>query len=555
MVLNIFRVEEYFDYNKLIEKINESILKKFNKDFSSRELIYEDKNKKIKLYGIYGVTDNTNNPNSWENNITELFGLSDAQKKIINSSYGLIIINYNDEIYIISFGRAYTLISEYIDGDFGLKMASKVMNEKTIKTQSSKFYSMAKSKSITEYNNTTFETDFSESVDCLRGNLQEYTGRHYIDNLSNLIKTDKVKFTTSMEVSTKNDSIDIDDLNNIIYNISSIYREYEERLPIPRLIPIRKSNETLLNILNNKLDYAIVNQEFEDAKISVAFYKLNNSKFIFEQDVEGYILYNERKSENNKLLECNNLTIESISECMKEKDIDSIQKIKVEVIKADGYKEMYKLIDLIDVIITLENSNIYYTFDDGRWNRFNTNFQSKIEDEIRDINKKIVKFDSRFDYNEEEVKECINTNKEEFQEIIEKGYRELEYNFWISKKINAILYDRALVDNLEICDLYLNNNNLVHVKFGTPSNFKDCIEQSRDGALDYINNREKVKNELGIDNVEKVGLVFITDNIKVLEEQDISFYTSLSMKISLIYWRKFVIDHRLEPVIIIGRKV
>ena len=245
MVLNIFRVEEYFDYNKLIEKINESIFKKFNKDFSSRELIYEDKNKKIKLYGIYGVTDNTNNPNSWENNITELFGLSDAQKKIVNSSYGLIIINYNDEIYIISFGRAYTLISEYIDGDFGLKMASKVMNEKTIKTQSSKFYSMAKSKSITEYNNTTFETDFSESVDCLRGDLQEYTGRHYIDNLSNLIKTDKVKFTTSMEVSTKNDFIDIDDLNNIIYNISSIYREYEERLPIPRLIPIRKSNETL----------------------------------------------------------------------------------------------------------------------------------------------------------------------------------------------------------------------------------------------------------------------------------------------------------------------
>lgn len=555
MVLNIFRVEEYFDYNKLIEKINESILKKFNKDFSSRELIYEDKNKKIKLYGIYGVTDNTNNPNSWENNITELFGLSDAQKKIVNSSYGLIIINYNDEIYIISFGRAYTLISEYIDGDFGLKMASKVMNEKTIKTQSSKFYSMAKSKSITEYNNTTFETDFSESVDCLRGDLQEYTGRHYIDNLSNLIKTNKVKFTTSIEVSTKNDFIDIDDLNNIIYNISSIYREYEERLPIPRLIPIRKSNETLLNILNNKLDYAIVNQEFEDAKISIAFYKLNNSIFIFEQDVEGYILYNERKSENNKLLECDNLTIESISECMKEYNIDSIQKIKVEVIKVDGYKEMYKLIDLIDVIITLENSNIYYTFDDGRWNRFNTNFQSKIEDEIRDINKKIVKFDSRFDYNEEEVKECINTNKEEFQEIIEKGYRELEYNFWISKKLNAILYDRALVDNLEICDLYLNNNNLVHVKFGTPSNFKDCIEQSRDGALDYINNREKVKNELGIDNVEKVGLVFITDNIKVLEEQDISFYTSLSMKISLIYWRKFIVDHGLEPVIIIGRKV
>ena len=266
-------------------------------------------------------------------------------------------------------------------------------------------------------------------------------------------------------------------------------------------------------------------------------------------------MYNERKSENNKLLECDNLTIESISECMKEYNIDSIQKIKVEVIKVDGYKEMYKLIDLIDVIITLENSNIYYTFDDGRWNRFNTNFQSKIEDEIMDINKKIVKFDSRFDYNEEEVKECINTNKEEFQEIIEKGYRELEYNFWISKKLNAILYDRALVDNLEICDLYLNNNNLVHVKFGTPSNFKDCIEQSRDGALDYINNREKVKNELGIDNVEKVGLVFITDNIKVLEEQDISFYTSLSMKISLIYWRKFVVDHGLEPVIIIGRKV
>ena len=93
------------------------------------------------------------------------------------------------------------------------------------------------------------------------------------------------------------------------------------------------------------------------------------------------------------------------------------------------------------------------------------------------------------------------------------------------------------------------------MKFGTPSNFKDCVEQSRDGALDYINNREKVKNELGIDNVEKVGLVFITDNIKVLEEQDISFYTSLSMKISLIYWRKFVVDHGLEPVIIIGRKV
>ena len=130
-------------------------------------------------------------------------------------------------------------------------------------------------------------------------------------------------------------------------------------------------------------------------------------------------------------------------------------------------------------------------------------------------------------------------------------YREFVYNYKICKEKGAILLDRKDYNNIEICDIYYNNE-LVHTKIGSPGNFNECINQSIYGFEMWNNNKEKVKEKLQIDDVNTVTLLLITNNKSVIREENINKFKSIRFKLNLIDWKSQIESYGKSAKIIIA---
>ena len=89
--------------------------------------------------------------------------------------------------YIITFGYGNNIVSDIVDLNYGLEMASMMAKIDSINTQSSKFFSLNKSKSLIIYNNANFNTQVGEAVDYLTAEIEEYSHRSSVKNLLQLI--------------------------------------------------------------------------------------------------------------------------------------------------------------------------------------------------------------------------------------------------------------------------------------------------------------------------------------------------------------------------------
>lgn len=550
--LNIFKVSDEFEYEELKTLLKDK-LKIGIQEVVINEKIETKDSKTYKFCGIYVREEFSGNDTLWERKFYDIFELSTDVIKKVYSSYGIIIISIDEIIYIISFGRANGKLTDIIDVDFGLDMAAKMLSEETIKVQSSKFFALNKNKSIVEFSKTRFMGTVGESFDALVGEVEEYTGRHAIEQITEFIRK-KARFTTSISLNIEEDCFDLEHLSSLIFNLETIRNGYPERFPIPKLKRVKEREIDLLNRLNNKLNEKILAREFNDGKIIISFYRIEDSKFVFAQDVESYKLFKDRKN----IGEFPELTIEDIVVCMEENEINDINKINVQVVYTDGSKSgtPIPVINLLEYTVNLEGDEDYYTLSYGVWHRYNEKYLEIIDKSIERL-KDIVDFEQQeYDYNKNEVDEFAVAHKEELDEIISKNpYTEIKYNFMLSKKLDADLCDRRNVHGIEVCDIYMNMNGLVHVKFGAPTNFIECIDQSKKGIEMYKNNTTAVKTLLGIGDTQNATLVFITNNQSVIRNKDISKFNSLRFKINILEWYNFVISNQFIPKIIIGKEI
>lgn len=546
--VNIFKADDIFTYDEIVRTIKEKLIEKTNDvgEWNGEENIGLNR---FKLCAIYGHTTNPIDDKPWEVGFKENFQLESTMEKNSNSCYGYIIINDFKHIYILTFGRGNSNIIELIDYEFGLIMASKMLNKKKLKLQSSKFYGLDKNKSITEFSITQFRGSIGESVDALIGELVETSGRHCIENLQEIIGKD-AKFTTSLFVSVKAENFDIENICQIIVNLGEIYNSYEENVPIPRLIRIKEKETELLEKLNNKMKEKLNSKNFEDGTMWISFYELKNSKFYFRDNIDSYKIFYGRKF----LADTENISLEKIIQIIEENQIEDINKINIIVSDSTGNSQKCKIYDLIDYTLNLDDPNIFYTLSGGVWYKYNKVYMKIINQELEKV-KEITEFDEKFDYITEEIELYAEEHIEELQRIVNPPYSEIKYSYKYANENGAILCDRNLPNRIEVCDLYTENEGLIHVKIGQPSDFNVCINQSMDGITEYKGNIISVKEMLHIEDTNKATLLLITQNKKVIASKDITKFDSLKFKIRLIEWEKFVREQKFEPKIIIAKKI
>lgn len=548
MELNIFRIKDESNIEEIISKVKEKsedryMYKNFEKNIEINKKMYN-------LKFFFYMNENPNTTIDWYTEVSNLFGKEEIIHKKVYSGYGILLIYCAKFKYVISFGRATYLLSEYIDWNFGLEMAAKMLDKNSINAQSSKFFSTSKNKSLIVYNKGKFNTEAGESVDLINATISEVYGRSSIKNLCTYINP-KVGFSSGIKIVISLKEITIRDIVNVIILVNKIYKEYLNRLNIPKLLFI-KSNDEIIAKLKEKLNADILSKD--DVSVSLSMYSIIDSEITLLNNITKYKLTYNRKSKEYDILD-----IEDIQNFMIECNIDDIEDIGLKIYYNDGSRRL-NILKIIDYTTEIESENAFFCLYDGRWAKFNIEYVNNVNKIIEDINNTIVSFDETYNLSYEELEKIKDTDGEEISkqfnslntEIIgEKLYREFVYNYKICKEKNGILLDRKKFNQIEVCDIY-NNNRLIHTKIGSPGDFNECINQSINGFEIWNYNKEEVKNNLGINNVECVTLLLITDNKRVIKNKNINKFTSLRFKLNLIDWQRQIDEYGKKANIIIA---
>lgn len=546
--LNIFRLKDESNIDEIILKLEQDCKNKYEYRYFEKNIQVEEKEYYLKFF--FYVNENLKATIDWYTELSNLFESREIINKKVYSGYGILLIYCDEFKYVISFGRATFLLNKYINWDFGLEMAAKMLNKSSINAQSSKYYSTSKNKSLIVYNRGRFNTEAGESIDLLNANISEMEGKSSINQLCKYINT-RVGFSSGIKIVISMENIFIKDIVNVIVLINKIYKNYKNRFNIPKLLFI-KSNDEIVNELNEKMNNDILGDKNMNASVSV--YSIIDSELTLLNNITKFKLSYNRKSE-----EYNIVTIENIKDFMKENNIENIADINLKIYFEESSKTI-NILKIIDYTTEIEGKTGYFCLYDGRWARFNNNYIDTVQNKIEEINNEIVLFDNSYNLSYKELESIRQSDKQEIcdrlgipidQAIDSDMYREFVYNYKTCKEKGAILLDRKDYNKIEICDIYYNNE-LVHTKIGGPGNFNECINQSIYGFEMWNNNKEKVKEKLQIDNVNTVTLLLITNNKSVIREGNINKFKSIRFKLNLIDWKSQIESYGKNAKIIIA---
>lgn len=556
--IEIFKAKEEYG----IKEVKDTIEKKFESKRRNYKYVTKSEqygNDVFKFYFYFAEGTNNNSTLYWYEKMKNLFDDLDDYVKTISSAYGVLIIegnlnpvdlnNENRIIYILTFGNGIHMVGECVDLNFGLEFASKSAKVDSINTQSSKFFSINKNKSLVIYNNASFNTQVGEAVDYLIADIEEVSGRSAIRQLLELVNK-RVHFSNYVKMTLK-EKFNSENLIRIIKNVNTIITGYRIRFSIPKLYYLKDSKDKkIIKKLQDKLNKDVL--DIGNTSISLGIYSVIDGRFETTNNQDECRLYVGRKGK-----EYGELNLENVRNFIEEFNILDITKINARI-----GNDTYPLCKLIDYTTSLENEDEYYCLNSGRWTRFNKEYIIKVEEEIENKINKITVFDEKYNLDDlqklrMEYSKNI-TGKEYSKELDDKLYRERVYNYYLMKRFDFMLMDRELEEDIEIADLFDRKEKaLIHVKIGNPAKFIECINQSMTGATHYVNNKKQVIKKFGneLKNVRKITLLFVlANNKKVWEERDMNIFESLRLKLNLLEWLNRVQELNFDAQIIIAKK-
>ena len=546
--LNVFRLKDESDIDEIVFKLEQECKNKYAHRYFEKIIKVEEKDYYLKFF--FYLNENSRAKIDWYTELSNLFDSGETMNKKVYSGYGILLIYCDEFKYAISFGRAMYLLNKYINWDFGLEMAAKMLDKSSINVQSSKYYSTSKNKSLIVYNKGRFNAEAGESVDLINANIREIEGKSLIKKLCEFINT-KVGFSSGIKIVISMENILINDILNVIVLINRIYINYNNRFNIPKLLFLKLDDE-IVKELNNKINSAILEEKNIDVSVSV--YSVIDSELMLLNNIKKYKL-----SYNRKYKEYNSVTIDNIRDFMIENNIKNISDINLKIYFEESSKTI-NVLKIIDYTTEIEGTTDYFCLYDGRWARFNNNYIDTVQKKIEEINNETVLFDKSFDLSYKELESIKQSDKKEIcdklnipvdKAIDSDMYREYVYNYKICKEKGGLLLDRKEYNNIEICDIYYNGE-LVHTKIGSPGNFNECINQSMYGFEIWNSNKERIRKKLYIDDVNTVTLLLITNNKSVIRKENINEFKSFRFKLNLIDWKTQVESYGKNAKIIVA---
>lgn len=515
---------------------------------------------------------------TWHKNWMLFFDTDLPLRSESKTGHGIIIVHDigNDIMYALVFGRASWLIKNDLVFDYGVKMASRLFDGKSIETVSSKFFSMIKNKSIVDYKEQyNLQTEEGQAVDFIDATITEdieYRTEPDSQFITKLLTNVMAKASAGysyIKITLFAEEITLDLLVETILCLSLIYT-YRERFKYPIMKKVDKLTSTRLD---TKFLDKIKNGD-NDFYVGIPFFGLDESdKFVFFDAIEKYdIKYSvsagdgeiDDTHEQMRLKSSQNgeLNAEDIISFIMENSakIDDIRRLKI-VVWINGEKRpTSELIKWLEVEINEEEKS--YTLYNGLWVEFNEMYVECLDAKVQSLENLYFRYDPQYSFSEHEYDELKEIHKDGLIEAFsdskgtpsEKGaYREFVYNYILSQKPEWHLFDRVIEDSIEVCDINVSGLHYIHVKFGCGTSIENVLRQSLFGVRYIYANPSRIRyiiNRKGatLSTANFATVIFLSEYSKRITR--ISEVQSLKCKMTFIDWVNYTLEHNMTPLFI-----
>ena len=560
--LTVYKFSKIQDLKNLSNTLSNKIIGV--KEEINNQVIEFNKNVKI-LYFSY-INKNTGIEIEWFQKWKKFFELENGLRSASATGHGAIIIELTKtkEQYLLTFGRSYSLLKEFIIPNYGIKIAEKLFNGKSIDSVSSKYFSLTKNKSIISYTQEAiYDFEEGEAADLLKSVISvnsEYSHSEYITDLLKLVKPLATIGYTNVKLTISKENITLNDIVDVITLLSNIEKNCDNQMNIPQMKPAPKATE---QELNKRLFDAIKSKE-GSVVFSVPFFnKGSDDYYHFLDSIDSVLLKFGRKSQARYENFCVNDLFAFIES---NPSIESLDSIRCEIINDQNHKEEPNIYKWLEAQIDIDGDT--YALHNGKWYSFNDDYLNRVNDRIKEIENfepKVIQVDASFSAIKDDVEKFCYKNKENIVKLFsdsgdseyDKLYKEFKYNYYLSRKNDWNLFDRCINGSVELCDISVPNEAFIHCKIGSSGNLEECLRQSMISLTYFTQNAPEIeafknREEKELTSPKEIIVLYLTDGA-LGTDYKISQLRSLKCKLTFLNWYNYCVSRKYTPKLIVAQ--
>ncbi|WP_018925167.1 DUF6119 family protein [Pseudomonas umsongensis] len=507
--LNIFKI-----YNTQLNNLEESLTENNLTLVQEVEREHEDKRFSLKLFF-------TQNPYptsiKWIADLAKTFRI---EEKNAHHYAAAVIVIFDDQVFVLSYGAAHFYISKFADLDFGMDVAARLLS--SFKIKSSQELAGSRLRSIDTYkiiSDLAYEA--GEAVDYIRGIPIDIGmwGRN---------------ISCGHSVHLRHRKFSVENCHLICQRLVGVL-EGDVVKHIPRRIVI--SQEDIIAAQDQKLIDAIENNLYM-ADISPT--QLCGIALMFPEE-RDYVL---RTARRQLILndELDRTTLRTIAHEDFNGDYQALFNAKVAILGDDDERQIASLKTILDY----KDEEGYY-LENGRWHRYDLTYLNTIRHEVNRID---IRFSDEMPFFDHEAFAAWKA-----QQTGSVKYAERFVNVTLAENFGYFDGDRNLDAPegaaVEVADLFRDETIFI-VKIGEPQKLNYAIDQAM-ASLSILERSSFITSVNGAEfNVRQVCLWLFIERQTEIEQ--LSELNSLIFLTKLANWRKFTLLRGRIPIVNISYK-
>ena len=558
--LTVYKLSEFQDLGELCVELVSKLVK--NKRVKNNGVLKV--NDKVKVLYLSFINDNTGNDITWFKKWSSFFGITDPLRSSSTTGHGAIIIELTEvhKQYLLTFGKSASLFKEMLIPNYGISIAEKLFNGKTMDSVSSKYFSLTKNKSLISYaQGSSYDFEEGEAADLLKATIEEHkerTSNRYIEQLLGYIKPLATISYSNIKLTISKEEIELDDLIDVVVLLNSIESSYSSQLDIPQMKPINKNQE---QPLNDKL-WEFIKAKDRSVIFSVPiFTKDVDDYYVFLDSIDSVTLKYRRVSETYE-----NFCIDDLFTFVENNpQIEMLNQIHCIITRNQIEREEPQLQKWLEAQIELDG--ITYALHNGKWYSFNDYYLERVNKRIKEIEAEAqtLIWDDSFSVDSKSVDKFCEDNSDDVCKLFSDDgntplssiYKEFRYNFYTARKKGWNLFDRCISDSVELCDLSNPNEAFIHCKIGKSTNLEECLRQSmisliyfsqKQPSIETFENREGKK----LTKPKEITVLYLSES-DIDSSFKISSLKSLKCKLTFLNWYNQCRLMRYNPKLIVAK--
>ena len=558
--LTVYKLNEFKVLNELSAELTAKLGK--SKTVKNNEVI--EINDDVKVLYFSFIKDNTGNDITWFKKWNSFFGIKNTLRASSTTGHGAIVVELTQfqEQYLLTFGKSASLFKEILVPNYGISIAEKLFNGKTMDSVSSKYFSLTKNKSLISYTQgCLYDFEEGEAADLLKATIEEHKGRTencYIEELLKYIKPLATISYSNIKLTICKEEIELEDIIHVISLLSSIDVSYPSQLDIPQMNPIKKNQE---QPLNEKLWEAIKAKDQSIIFSVPIFTKDVDDYYVFLDSIDSVTLKYKRVSQTYE-----NFCIDDLFSFVENNpQIEALHQIHCTITRYQIEKEEPQLQKWLEAQIDFNGKT--YALHNGKWYSFNDYYLERVNKRIKEIesDKQTLIWDDSFSVDSRSVDKFCEENSQDVIKLFSNEgntslnsiYKEFRYNFYTAKKRGWNLFDRCVLNSVELCDFSVPNESFIHCKIGNATNLEECLRQSMISLLYFSQNQpliENYENREGekLTKPKKIAVLYLSES-DIDSTFKISALKSLKCKLTFLNWYNQCRSMRYDPKLIIAK--